>query len=639
MSTLLQRLVGGKDSLGSPSWEKPQHILDVIAKKNSAASPIRRSLDARYAGLLAFAQSRGADCGRDSDGKFGVGNTCRIGININDSEQDFTGQILSGAKTTETRVTDSLRPYVGKTVGIVRTGKGKATLVGTMKVGEPKFYKSKKEFDKDFEKHRVGEGSSHYIGHEGKYGYPLSEVKKVRPVVLDSKGIVARVVHKSKRDMTVVFDLSGESPEHPKDEEPRSADCGRDDDGKFGGGNKCANADGDPRPSGGRLRHSDGTQTNVARKLYQMGTSEEKLGDLVRGLGGDPKATTVKSNPPNLNVTVKSSKGETLYHADIGYYRVRVYAVAKKVGDEVVENIKQIAKGVFPSKPTSGKKNASVTVSVYGDPEEFGKWKSENAEKQKAMKDKYQFSPYLAPNEKPIEWKSDATLASLLAFAASRNCGNGPGGFQPGNTCASGKLADAAKGAAKGAVSGAAAAAGGLAPYPPYVAKGAAVGAVAGAVKGLYDNKMRPTRVMEKIAEVGSTEKKISSLVKKLGGTPSSSADVSRGKLQLTVRNEAGKKIFHVQIGKEDVVIYPRSATGTLSDKQIARVRQVAKESVPKNVSIEVKSSSKAYIGRLVRNGFKVAADAAGKLIATAVFAPVADTVVGEATYSLKKKR
>jgi uncharacterized protein YabN with tetrapyrrole methylase and pyrophosphatase domain len=158
-------------------------------------------------------------------------------------------------------------------------------------------------------------------------------------------------------------------------------------------------------------------------------------------------------------------------------------------------------------------------------------------------------------------------------------------------------------------------------------------------VKGLYDNKMRPTRVMEKIAEVGSTEKKISSLVKKLGGTPSSSADVSRGKLQLTVRNEAGKKIFHVQIGKEDVVIYPRSATGTLSDKQIARVRQVAKESVPKNVSIEVKSSSKAYIGRLVRNGFKVAADAAGKLIATAVFAPVADTVVGEATYSLKKKR
>jgi hypothetical protein len=136
-------------------------------------------------------------CERESDGKFASGNTCQIGININDKDQDFTGQILSGEKTIETRPTDSLRPYVGKTVGIVRTGKGKATLVGTMKVGEPKFYKTKKEFDDDYEKHRVSTDSPHYIGKDGKHGYPLTEIKKVKPLEIDSKGIIARVIGRS----------------------------------------------------------------------------------------------------------------------------------------------------------------------------------------------------------------------------------------------------------------------------------------------------------------------------------------------------------------------------------------------------------------------------------------------------------
>jgi hypothetical protein len=407
----------------------------------------------------------------------------------------------------------------------------------------------------------------------------------------------------------------------------QSRDCARDDDGRFASGNQCANPDGDSRPSGGKLRHGDGSQTNVARKLYQMGTTEKKLGGFVEGLGGSPKATTIKSNPPNLNVTVKSSKGETLYHVDIGYYNVRVYSVASKADGAEIQRLTALAKSVFPEKPVSGKTNSQVVVAVHGDPSEFQQWKKENADKQKAIKDKYKWSTLLAPNERPHSGRE------------GRNCGTGPGGFQPGNTCASGKVADAAKGAVKGAISGAAAAAGGVAPYPPYVAKGAAVGAAVGAVKGLYDNKMRPTRVMQKIKEVGSSEKKISSMIKKLGGTPKSSADVRHGKLQLTVRNEQGKKIFHVQIGKDDVTIYPRTATGLLSDSQIAKVRQVAKEAVPKNVSIEVKSSSKSYIGRLVKNGFKVVANAAGSFMATAVLAPVADVAIGEVAYSLKNRK
>lgn len=186
MATLLERLVGDAKSLAGPGWKRPQHIVDAIAERN-----LRRG------GSGHKKTSRSADCGRDEGGRFGDGNKCQIGININDSEQDFTGQILAGEKTIETRPTDSLRPYVGKTVGIVRTGKGKATLVGTMKVGEPKFYKSKKEFDADSDKHRISEGSNYYIGKAGKYGYPLTDVKKVEPKELDSKGIIARVIGRS----------------------------------------------------------------------------------------------------------------------------------------------------------------------------------------------------------------------------------------------------------------------------------------------------------------------------------------------------------------------------------------------------------------------------------------------------------
>jgi hypothetical protein len=73
MSTLLERLVGDASSLGSPDWKKPQHLLDAISKRKK-----KRSIDARYASLLAFAESR--DCGKDPDGKFSKGNTCAGGI-------------------------------------------------------------------------------------------------------------------------------------------------------------------------------------------------------------------------------------------------------------------------------------------------------------------------------------------------------------------------------------------------------------------------------------------------------------------------------------------------------------------------------------------------------------------------------
>lgn len=54
-----------------------------------------------------------------------------MGININCDTRDFIALIKKGEKWVETRRTPSLRPYVGKRVGIVRTQKGqRARLVG-----------------------------------------------------------------------------------------------------------------------------------------------------------------------------------------------------------------------------------------------------------------------------------------------------------------------------------------------------------------------------------------------------------------------------------------------------------------------------------------------------------------------------
>ena len=93
------------------------------------------------------------------------------GVNINDKVQPFTDQILSRKKTIETRRTNSLRPYIGQRVGIIRTGKGKALLVG------------------DKSKFRFKRG--------GKFGYPLTSVTRCVPVPVKSRGIVARKLSQS----------------------------------------------------------------------------------------------------------------------------------------------------------------------------------------------------------------------------------------------------------------------------------------------------------------------------------------------------------------------------------------------------------------------------------------------------------
>jgi hypothetical protein len=115
-----------------------------------------------------------------------------IGININDSAQGYTGQILCGVKTVETRRTNSLRPYVGRRVGIIRTGVGPAMLVGFATIGQPVRYRD--EFAADRHRHLVAAGSPHDCGVDGKYGYPLTGVERITPVPVTSRGIVARKI-------------------------------------------------------------------------------------------------------------------------------------------------------------------------------------------------------------------------------------------------------------------------------------------------------------------------------------------------------------------------------------------------------------------------------------------------------------
>jgi len=116
-----------------------------------------------------------------------------IGINVNDKHQSFTDQILGGSKTIETRNAPTLHPYVGKKMGLVRTGKGKAMLVGYVTIGQPKLYTTKSSFDKDYDSHLVGEESPFHIDKTkkgSKWGYSLMNPESIEPRPLaDGAGV------------------------------------------------------------------------------------------------------------------------------------------------------------------------------------------------------------------------------------------------------------------------------------------------------------------------------------------------------------------------------------------------------------------------------------------------------------------
>ena len=119
-----------------------------------------------------------------------------MGINVatdRKSSRRYADMIVDGHKTLESRNSDTLRPYVGKRVAIVRTGEGKAKAIGEVTIGEPMVV-DKKKFRSLEDKHHVPEGSAFDISTPTKHLYPLHD-----PVRYDEErdvehGIVSRKV-------------------------------------------------------------------------------------------------------------------------------------------------------------------------------------------------------------------------------------------------------------------------------------------------------------------------------------------------------------------------------------------------------------------------------------------------------------
>ena len=119
-----------------------------------------------------------------------------MGINVrSDGDIDYASLIVDGEKKYESRKTDSLRPYVGKIVGIVRTGNGPAVAIGQVTIGEPIIVDAEK-FNRFRKQHLVPQGSKFDIDSDGtKYLYPMIDTVRwdnEKPV--KHRGIVSRKI-------------------------------------------------------------------------------------------------------------------------------------------------------------------------------------------------------------------------------------------------------------------------------------------------------------------------------------------------------------------------------------------------------------------------------------------------------------
>jgi hypothetical protein len=123
-------------------------------------------------------------------------STPTMGINVrSDGDIDYASLIVDGQKKYESRKTDSLGPYVGKTVGIVRTGSGPAVAIGQVTIGEPIVVDAEK-FNKLRKQHLVPQGSKFDIDVDGtKYLYPMiNPVRWANERLIKHRGIVSRKI-------------------------------------------------------------------------------------------------------------------------------------------------------------------------------------------------------------------------------------------------------------------------------------------------------------------------------------------------------------------------------------------------------------------------------------------------------------
>jgi hypothetical protein len=115
-------------------------------------------------------------------------------FNCNDRQKNWTNLILSGEKKVETRNSDSLASLVGKRVGVIQTGKGKAKLVGYVTISDVIQYKEEPRFRHDEPLHRVPSDLKGFEWGGAKFGYVLSNPARIEPITLPAScsGIVIR---------------------------------------------------------------------------------------------------------------------------------------------------------------------------------------------------------------------------------------------------------------------------------------------------------------------------------------------------------------------------------------------------------------------------------------------------------------
>lgn len=119
-----------------------------------------------------------------------------MGINVaSDRAHDlsYADLIVDGHKALESRNSDTLRPYVGRRVAIVRTGAGPAKAIGEVTIGQPMVV-NKKKFRSMEDQHLVPEGSAFDITTPTKHLYPMHDPVRYEKEKDVGHGIIARKV-------------------------------------------------------------------------------------------------------------------------------------------------------------------------------------------------------------------------------------------------------------------------------------------------------------------------------------------------------------------------------------------------------------------------------------------------------------
>jgi hypothetical protein len=147
-----------------------------------------------------------------------------MGINVTTDRKAgrrYADLIVDGHKAYESRNGDTLRPYVGKRVAIVRTGEGPAKAIGEVTVGEPMVV-NQKQFRGMEHHHLVPEGSSFDIKTPTKHLYPMHNPVRYEQEYDVGHGIIARKVHKAEggsvsepKKTVKAYKLFRVHPKHP----------------------------------------------------------------------------------------------------------------------------------------------------------------------------------------------------------------------------------------------------------------------------------------------------------------------------------------------------------------------------------------------------------------------------------------